>query len=485
MDDNEIIKYVCYSCVQEDFLSDLISKSEVVEVCYYCHRLNAVILIDKLADLIESAFERHFSRTSDQPEGIECSFLADKESDYEWMRRGEPILQAIEDTAMINESIAEDILDILADRHWDMESGEMGLETEFSIDSYYELIEPDALDYQLDWQNIENSLKTSSRYFNKKAEVFFEKLFGGLKNKFSESGAPAVVTAGPGYDIYTFFRARVFHNDADIERALAHPDVELGPPPYKYARIGRMNAQGISVFYGAADPETAIAEVRPPVGSKVLVGRFDLLRTVHLVDIQSLRNLLVEGSYFDTEHMEQLKLAAFLSYLSAKMTMPIMPDDEPTEYLITQMIADYLSRRPLPGFDGILFPSVQKKGNRANVVLFNHASKVKPWELANGVRLETSVYDLDEDGSFFHYEVVEIHPPKDAHSISKEDETFDNWIEYNKISTKFDGSSPDFRDETLTLYPTSLCIHHIESISFNTSVYEVGRRRREDTDLPF
>ena len=39
-----------------------------------------------------------------------------------------------------------------------------------------------------------------------------------------------------------------------------------------------MNAQGIAVFYGAGDVETALAEVRPPVGSRVVTAEFEIIR---------------------------------------------------------------------------------------------------------------------------------------------------------------------------------------------------------------
>src|SRR3546814_7766201 len=48
-----------------------------------------------------------------------------------------------------------------------------------------------------------------------------------------------------------------------------------------------------------------------------------------------------EGSIFDLAYVEQLALAKFLGRLSDRITMPVMPDDKPTEYLITQTIADY------------------------------------------------------------------------------------------------------------------------------------------------
>ena len=73
-----------------------------------------------------------------------------------------------------------------------------------------------------------------------------------------------------------------------------------------------MNAQGISVFYGASDLATALAEIRPPVGSRVLVGKFDLARPVRLLDVEALRSVYVGGSIFDPAYIGHLELAQFL-----------------------------------------------------------------------------------------------------------------------------------------------------------------------------
>ncbi len=73
-----------------------------------------------------------------------------------------------------------------------------------------------------------------------------------------------------------------------------------------------MNASGISVFYGAQDAQTCIAEVRAPVGSHVVVGRFEIVRPVRLLDFDVLTQVVVEGSLFDPEYGARLSRAAFL-----------------------------------------------------------------------------------------------------------------------------------------------------------------------------
>jgi RES domain len=71
------------------------------------------------------------------------------------------------------------------------------------------------------------------------------------------------------------YRARVFFQDmAKFEEAMKRPDRDIGPPPPSVAVAGRMNAAGISVFYGATHPGVALAEVQPPVGSKSIDRRF-------------------------------------------------------------------------------------------------------------------------------------------------------------------------------------------------------------------
>ena len=143
--------------------------------------------------------------------------------------------------------------------------------------------------------------------------------------------------------ISVFYRARAFQSSALLEEALRRPDIGLGSPPSHLAIAGRMNARGISVFYGALDANVAVAEIRPPVGSRVMVGEFNIARPLKLLDVEALQSVFVKGSIFDGGHIHQLEHAKFLGHLSRRITMPVMPDDEPTDYLMTQAIADYLA----------------------------------------------------------------------------------------------------------------------------------------------
>jgi len=65
------------------------------------------------------------------------------------------------------------------------------------------------------------------------------------------------------------------------------------------------------VFYGATDPDVALAEIRPPVGSRVVVGKFGLQRPLRLLDVAALESVFVKGSIFDGGYIRRLEQAKF------------------------------------------------------------------------------------------------------------------------------------------------------------------------------
>jgi hypothetical protein len=208
------------------------------------------------------------------------------------------------------------------------------------------------------------------------------------------------MNAGPATALSSIYRARVFQSDEKLEEALCWPDSQLGSPPSRLAEAGRMNANGISVFYGANEPRVAIAEVRPPVGSQVAVARFDIIRPLRLLDLTALSAVSEGGSIFDPALAGRLERAMFLRSLSQRMTQPVMPDDEAFDYLPTQVIADFLATENEPAIDGIVFPSVQAAGNALNISLFHKAARVEELTIPAGTEIQASTGHMGEDATF-------------------------------------------------------------------------------------
>jgi len=472
--------YVCAGCVGEPYLASLIIRSGSEQTCNYCGDEEKAFTIEELAGEIDGAFERHYFRTSDQPDAFESAMLRDKELAYDWDRHGEPVQEAIADAALINEDIAADVLEILSDQYADFEMHQIGEECEFDPDSNYEWKRPSDYEFQYGWNEVEASLKTRSRFFNEEAVSFLTKLFANLDGKTTEEGKPVIVEAGPNHELNGFFRGRVLAFGSEVEKALCRPDIELASPPSHLARAGRMNAHGISMFYGATEAEVALAEIRPPVGSGVVIGRFELMRNVRLLDLAALTSLLVDGSIFDPQYLEHLSQARFLKSFAARMTTPVMPGDEPTEYLATQMVADFLAHKADTSIDGILYRSAQVVGDQMNVALFNASSMVEPLSIPEGTEIFANTGYDTEDGPEIDYSVSEQVPPKE-----KDDAEHDLMgIEWDFDPLTMDDNF-DTREPTLQVDLSSLRVHHVQGVSYQTEDFGVRRHRYKKRELPF
>lgn len=259
-------RLICAHCIREDYLSDLIRQECVEGKCSYCGDTNNTVELIWVANRIESAFDQHFEVTSTEPDVLQSMMLRDKESSYEWYREGELAAISIMNALDATEEIGEDVRRILDDRHGDWDSAMAGYETPFSEESHYEEIVPRSQEWENGWRDFVRSITSEVRYFSREAADRLEALFEGIEGQLTTSGSPVIISAGPSTDILELHRARPFQSSERLEAALARPDFELSAPPARIAASGRMNAKGISTFYGATTRETALAEVRPPAG---------------------------------------------------------------------------------------------------------------------------------------------------------------------------------------------------------------------------
>ncbi|NYT38188.1 RES family NAD+ phosphorylase [Allopusillimonas soli] len=231
------------------------------------------------------------------------------------------------------------------------------------------------------WTLMENSLRSEARYLNPKVAQFMESIFGGIADDIAENGSSVLVDVGPETHSETLYRARVFQSEKSMGEALRHPERFLGAPAAGVGAGGRMNAAGQPAFYGATDVQTALAEVRPPVGSWVVVAQFSITRALKLLDLKRLSQITLSknASLFDPGTKAAAERRDFLRLLCEKIVAPVMPESQERNYLITQVVADYLSVHPRASIDGIIYPSVQRssEGNSSsgeNIVLFHKAA---------------------------------------------------------------------------------------------------------------
>ncbi|WP_304526537.1 RES domain-containing protein [Halomonas sp. I5-271120] len=467
------IKIICSGCVGESFLSSCVEDEGRQGKCEYCEEEGIVVCLEELSEHIDRAFENHYARTSNEPDSWQYAMLKDKEMDYDWEREGEPTIYAVMNAAEIPEEAASDVQAILEDQYECMDSAAMGEECEYESQAHYEEIMPGDEGWQEGWRRFERTIKSEARFFNRESASQLGELFNAVDEMRDIDGKPLVVDAGPGAELTHLYRARVFQSDDKLQAAMIRPDKELGAPPSVFASAGRMNARGISVFYGATSVDTALAEVRPPVGSQVAVARFDIVTPIRLLDLSALSRVHERGSIFDPSYAYRLSRTIFLKKLSNRMAYPVMPDDKESEYLSTQAIADFLATEGEVPLDGIIFPSVQIGRSGLNVVLFHKASKCREMEFPKGAEFWASTYLSTEDGPEPDYSVVERVPQQ---SGGFDDRKGVDVFGVSRIGM-MDGSELDERGDTLEVDVESIEIHVVNAISIGASSHRVRRTR--------
>jgi len=162
---------------------------------------------------------------------------------------------------------------------------------------------------------------------------------------------------------FTYFRARVCRRD----QKLHHDD--LTAPPAELSSHGRMSPIGVSYFYAAGTPETAISELRPHIGQQVAVAHFDLNEPLLVLDLAKERH---RKSIFDPSRDEKPGdfVCDFLRTIGDLIAKPIPPEESSTDYVPTQVFCEMIRRGELgKHIAGLRYRSaLHKKGY--NIVLF-------------------------------------------------------------------------------------------------------------------
>lgn len=451
-------KFICDSCIEEPFLQNLIALEGIKTKCSYCNTVGMTFDLQGLSKRVHRVFQNFYIATNSEPEDWQYALLKDKESNYEWDRGGDRVEDIVCDILQTHENIAKDITELLGSDYYDFELAKMGVESPYSKESRYEQRILSGREFKNKWAKFEASIKSSSRFFGH--YEFLNEIFKDLNQLAKERHEKLIREIGPEKDITKIYRARIVHQ-VEVENAFSKPELSLGPPPQNKSKAGRMNALGIAALYGALSDDTAVSEIRPPAGAHVIVGCFDIIRPLRVLDIEALKSIEVEGSMFDSKYFEDLELSNFLKQLSSRLSKPVMPDDEPFEYLATQAVSDFLSSSKELDIHGIIYPSVYRGGKDKNIVIFS----------------DSVVIEKNQN-------VTTFHPPSDGEEGT---DMFDNFtileeqeIEPNsKFELEWDEIHERYRTPkkpTLRLDRDSLRLCMIESVEVKLKKEEIARQ---------
>lgn len=151
------------------------------------------------------------------------------------------------------------------------------------------------------------------------------------------------------------FRARV--HGFGQERAFE--PTQMGAPPAEKASAGRVQLAGDPVLYTATEIETAVAEVRPSVGSILTIAEFcpragEALNVLNLTKYEA----LAPGDDPDSLMARMHRVSKAMRFSEREFSKQAHPND-PDKYLDTIFVAQVIREA---GFDGVAYRSLLNAG---------------------------------------------------------------------------------------------------------------------------
>ncbi|AYH07380.1 MULTISPECIES: RES family NAD+ phosphorylase [Pectobacterium] len=438
------MSFICADCVGEQYLQRLVRDAATHEnACEYCNNDDPAADLRMVAQRCEKIIDTFFELSSNTMAVIH----------FDRTPAGHDLHTTISNLTKIPPEAVDVVVEYLNNFWYDDDLEEFRYGDD---DPWFVLRSSIADQLGYAWQKMEESLRSDVRYFNPKAIELLDRIFGELISDRDKDGQPVVVEVGPGKSLNTLYRGRVFQTEEALAAALQWPERFLGSPIAGVGAAGRMNGQGQPAFYGATAPELCIAEVRPPVGSQIALAAFEVIRPLRLLDLRRLMTveLQSEASLFDDATRPAVERRDFLRTLGHRLSAPVVPELQDRDYLVTQVVADYLAAHCRLNLDGIIYPSAQSTrpdeppvGN--NVVLFRKASEVADAE-GRGETAEIALWEYEEDG-----------PQKWFHPAILFKDRDEYWYGYRLLHP------------ALSLKRDSIVIHEISAVQYESKSYKV------------
>lgn len=361
---------VCPHCFEEKELRRRIEEIRPRTSLGRCsfHPRYKGVPIEYVAEIIDEVFRSTHSIASFNPHSHEY-YGEDLHSSLSTLSR--PTSDAVMD-AVIDQLLQHDA----------MQSRD-GNEPFYERDQYYAEAEPDSYNQNDLWDAFRESVTYAQRFFNNTAKDLIAELFDEIQYQRDNEKNSPVYLISPDDPESLFFRARKIDDNDERTKVRASPAEKLGPPPKRLRTPGRMNAAGVSAFYGATTIDTCIAELRPPVGSHVMCAAFRLVRPVLVLDTTRFVSPIRPMSHFSKKYQKRIRQWTFMKTFMDEIAKPILPTDEYLEYIPTQAVAEYLHHHHIVKhkstdvrIEGIIYKSAQNPEGR-NVVLLGEAAKIQ------------------------------------------------------------------------------------------------------------
>lgn len=357
---------ICFECIEDFYLKEIVKNDGEPLQCSVCNEeSHNAITVEDLGKRMEPIMRQHFSQ------GPFRTMLGEDDSKWD-EQEGDSLSWAVQVVLGQSFSFEDEIIGAVmeAEGCWPAD----GDECFWDDTSLYVENRVNCEHYFHQWNQTLNELKYGRRFFSSTAQTLFSKLFDGIENlkvRNRKKSHPVIRYLPTGTRLY---RSRICTSQSMRRDISSDPFKHVGPPPKDCARPGRMNPEGVVMFYGAREESTCLAEIRPALGNEIAIITLETTQPLRLLDFSRLeraQNVKVL-SYFQPDFSEQVEKHHFLRHIHRLISQHVVPGRE-SDYLITQTMAEYLAHVYHKPFDGILFASSQH-GKGANVVLFAEAN---------------------------------------------------------------------------------------------------------------
>jgi hypothetical protein len=241
----------------------------------------------------------------------------------------------------------------------------------------------------LDFLKFERAVKHKSRHIPiPETAEFLDALLETSKHRHRNiTKRGAVWRAQVGY-----VPGRLDEDERTLDFDHPYPNERMKPLAFAAAE-GRANPKGIPCLYVATDRETAMAEVRPGVGTKLSLGQFQLMRDLRLIDF----SVGHDSPFYPPLDEEAPAEVADNIWAQVDRAFSESIDSSPAtaEYAPTQVIAELFRTN---GFDGLVYKS--KLGPGLNIALFElEAAELHTCSL---VRVQTVKFTFGDLEATYH-----------------------------------------------------------------------------------
>lgn len=341
-------KRACKSCINDRYIYENFKKYGVMSECSYCQKRRKTISVKEIAEGVEDGITTEYRQ---------CKMEYYNPATGNYTVSTETLDDILFGVYSCRNDLFEDICSYIATDGW------------YERDNKYIGDKEDiSTVYSKEWKTFCHMVKYETRY------VFFNQWNEDKQDERAKKILQFISKAVEKLDLIKeispqtgFYRGRTHHSR---EEAFSS-DKQLAAPPACYAKANRMSAEGISIFYGANNIKTVLAEIYNGMDQYATIAQFKNEDKLLLLDFSKIFHMKLP-SIFDRENRDRRGYIRFFKEFINMLISPV--DNTPAiEYVPTQILTEYFRHVYMFGcmFDGIIYPSVKNPHGKCYALFFN------------------------------------------------------------------------------------------------------------------